>query len=721
MKFLSIVSGAYNEEDNVREFHARVTRVMAEQLPEYDYEFLIIDNASEDRTVEALREIAETDSHLTVIVNNRNFGHIRSGLHVLRQATGQAIIALASDLEDPPEMIPQFVRKWEEGYKIVLAQKTGGEEFLLFRLIRKAYYNIVTTLSEIPLVKDATGFGLYDKCVMDDLKATGDPYPYFRGLICDLGYPRFLIPFFKPARKRGISKNNFYTLYDMAILGITSHSKVPLRLATFAGFALGAFSLVIAFGYLLYKLFFWNNFSVGTAPIIIGIFFFGAIQLFFIGILGEYIGSMHTHIMNRPAATEKERIHFGPAHPLAASEAPAEFPVLRRNCAICDGSEKQPLFQQPLELPKGRTRYAGYEVVACARCGFVFADATVDQEYLDQHYAGPSSAAQALATHGEPAVDLARLEATAEFLATVVQPHWRVLDVGCGSGKLLVSLRNNGISHVEGLDQSPAAVDRAAAAGVLVHKGSVFHFSGGDFDFVIASHVMEHVVDLPAFVARLYAAVAPGGMLYVEVPDAANCRRHLDPKSPDTWIFGRELFTHFTPEHVNFFSAQSLRNLMQRFGFIEERILSTPLGALGSLWRRPPLDRDQVTVAEMAAYTEASRELQAPALRVIRELAASGREILVWGSRTAHPAITGQRRTSSSPHPRLHRSRCRIAGAALGGRPIIAPENIPAGLPILISSYKAEDAIVEAARRMNLSNEIIRLYAEQPATPAISS
>jgi glycosyltransferase involved in cell wall biosynthesis len=260
--------------------------------------------------VALLRALCEKDRRLKVIVNNRNFGHIRSGYHAFLQARGDAVVLMASDLEDPPELIPEFVRRWEEGYKIVLAEKTATEEFFLFHLVRKLYYSIVTRLSDVPLVKNVTGFGLYDRRVADDIRGIGDPYPYFRGLICDLGYERCLIPFHKPTRKRGITKNNFYTLYDLAMLGITNHSKVPLRLAVFAGCGVGVISIVVAFAYLIYKLLYWDRFQAGSAPMVLGIFFLGAVQLFFIGILGEYIGSIYTQVLRRPPVIEKERINF---------------------------------------------------------------------------------------------------------------------------------------------------------------------------------------------------------------------------------------------------------------------------------------------------------------------------------------------------------------------------------------------------------------------------
>lgn len=330
MKFLSVVGGCYNEEENVRELYERITQVFAEGLPEYSYELILIDNCSEDKTVEVLREICREDMRVKVIVNNRNFGHIRSGYHAILQAKGDAIIAMSSDLQDPPEMIPQFVRQWEAGYKIVLAQKTTSEESAVFFFVRKAYYNLVSRLSEVPLVKNATGFGIYDRCVIEEIRKIGDPYPYFRGLICDLGYEQALIPFKQPARKRGFTKNNFYTLYDMAMLGFVSHSKVPLRLAIFSGFGIGAASFLVGIAYLIYKLLYWSRFEAGTAPVVIGLFFLGAVQLFFVGIIGEYVGSIHTQVMRRPPVIEKERINFEES---ASEPAIAEADVARTSGA----------------------------------------------------------------------------------------------------------------------------------------------------------------------------------------------------------------------------------------------------------------------------------------------------------------------------------------------------------------------------------------------------
>lgn len=309
MKSISIVTACFNEEENVEPLYEKVKEVMAE-LPDYRYEHIFIDNASQDQTVSILKRIAARDKNIKVIVNARNFGHIRSPYHALLQATGDLVMSIVADFQDPPELIPEFVKKWEEGYKIVIGVKTNSEESPVFFAVRKMYYSFVGRLSEIELVKNFTGFGLYDQQVIGVLREINDPYPYFRGLICDIGFERAVIEYLQPNRKRGFTKNNFYTLYDMAMLGITNHSKVPLRLATTLGFILAIFSLLVAVGYFIYKLVHWNNFNLGMAPIVIGLFFFSSVQLFFSGILGEYIGAIHTQVLKRPLVVEKERINF---------------------------------------------------------------------------------------------------------------------------------------------------------------------------------------------------------------------------------------------------------------------------------------------------------------------------------------------------------------------------------------------------------------------------
>lgn len=307
-RFISIVTPCYNEEGNVEELHRQIKAVM-DELP-YDYEHLYIDNASQDATVAILRRMAQGDPTIKVIVNNRNFGHIRSPYHALLQASGDAVIVMVSDLQDPPPLILDFLREWQEGYKIVLGQKTGSDENQLVYRLRKTYYRLVSKLSDVELLQNVTGAGLYDREVVEVLRSLEDPYPYVRGLVSELGYPVARIPYHQPNRKSGITKNNWYSLYDMAMLGFTSHSKVPLRLAAMLGFACSILSMFAAVFYFLYKLLFWRSFAVGTAPLVIGLFFFSSVQLFFIGIIGEYIGAMHTKIMRRPLVTEKERINF---------------------------------------------------------------------------------------------------------------------------------------------------------------------------------------------------------------------------------------------------------------------------------------------------------------------------------------------------------------------------------------------------------------------------
>jgi glycosyltransferase involved in cell wall biosynthesis len=309
MKTISIVTPCYNEEDNVEELYKRIREAML-SVGKYRYEHIYIDNASQDRTVDILRQIARRDTNVKVIVNARNFGHIRSPMHALCQATGDAVIGMASDLQDPPELIPELIAKWEEGFSMALCIKKTSEETPSMFWIRTKYYQLVNRLSHVKTVENFTGFGLYDRQVIDYIKSLQDPYPYFRGIISEVGLPYAEIIFNQPRRKRGITKNNFYTLYDMAMLGIINLSKVPLRLVTFLGFVGGLLSILVGFSYLIYKLLFWNSFSVGVAPLVIGLFFFGSAQLISMGILGEYVGAIHTQVQKRPYVVERERINF---------------------------------------------------------------------------------------------------------------------------------------------------------------------------------------------------------------------------------------------------------------------------------------------------------------------------------------------------------------------------------------------------------------------------
>ena len=307
-KMISIVTPCFNEEDNIEELYQRIVSVMEKTI--YSYEHICIDNCSTDSTLTKLKRLAAIDKRLKVIVNARNFGHIRSPHHAILQSSGDACILIASDLQDPPEIISEFIEKWEQGFKSVLAVKPASEEPSLMSFIRKFYYRLITRISETPLIENATGAGLFDKVVVDILRKIDDPYPYFRGLICEIGFPIGIVPFTQPRRKRGVSKNNFYTLFDIGMLGLINHSTIPIRLASFFGFIIGSISLVIALVFFIFKLLYWDNFPLGVSPIIIGMFFMFGLVLIFIGLLGEYIASIHTYLRNRPVVVEKERINF---------------------------------------------------------------------------------------------------------------------------------------------------------------------------------------------------------------------------------------------------------------------------------------------------------------------------------------------------------------------------------------------------------------------------
>jgi glycosyltransferase involved in cell wall biosynthesis len=310
MKKISVISGCYNEEGNLKEFYDRLIAVFA-QLPGYTYEIIIADNCSTDRSREILREIAAKDPRFKVILNANNFGHIRSPFNALLQTTGDAIVVLCSDLQEPPEMIREFVKQWEAGYQVVCGVKPQSLENPLMFQVRCVYYWLLASCSETPQIRNFTGFGLYDRRVVDAVKKFNEPYPYFRGLISEIGFKRIEVPFTQAARRHGKTKNNFFTLYDMAMTGFVNHTKLPLRLAAFFGFVLAFLSLLVAIGYFVYKLLFWQTFSLGLAPIVIGLFFFSSVQLIFIGIIGEYIGAIWTQVKNKPLVIEDERINFG--------------------------------------------------------------------------------------------------------------------------------------------------------------------------------------------------------------------------------------------------------------------------------------------------------------------------------------------------------------------------------------------------------------------------
>jgi glycosyltransferase involved in cell wall biosynthesis len=309
LPLLSIVTPCYNEQDNVDELYRRVKAAIA-NINNYRFELIFIDNHSEDNTVEKLKALASKDSTVKIIVNARNFGHIRSPYYGILQSSGLATIYLASDLQDPPELIPEFIHHWEQGYKLVMATKPNSQGSALMHNLRKTYYRFLDGISDISILKDSTGFGLYDKQVLDHIRKIDDPYPFLRGLICELGFEIKTIPFEQPRRLRGISKNNIYTLYDIAMLGIVSHSKMPIRLMALTGFLMGGFSFFAALIFLTLKITYWEAFPIGVAPILIGLCFLFGLQFMFIGILGEYIGTIHTNTQKRPVVVEKERINF---------------------------------------------------------------------------------------------------------------------------------------------------------------------------------------------------------------------------------------------------------------------------------------------------------------------------------------------------------------------------------------------------------------------------
>jgi glycosyltransferase involved in cell wall biosynthesis len=318
-KIISITTGCLNEGGNLQEFYDRIIKVMG-GLPQYSYEIIIADNCSTDGSRDILRRIAAMDKNFRVILNANNFGPIRSGYNALLQATGDAMVVMSSDLQDPPELIVDLIRKWEEGYQVVAAVKSQSSGNSLMFLVRRFYYWLLSKFSDTDhIIQNFTGFGLYDRKVMNALKLYKDPEPYFRGFISEIGFRRAEIEFVQPPRKHGRSKHSFFTLYDVAMTGFVNHSKLPLRLATFFGFCLSVISLLVALVYLVYKIIFWNTFSLGMAPLVIGVFFFSAVQLIFIGIVGEYVGAILTQVKNHPLAIVDEKINFND-HPAGCSD-----------------------------------------------------------------------------------------------------------------------------------------------------------------------------------------------------------------------------------------------------------------------------------------------------------------------------------------------------------------------------------------------------------------
>ena len=305
---ITVCTPTFNEKENIRELYSKIKDVFKNL--NYDYEHLVIDNNSNDGTIEILKEIASEDKKFKVIINSKNYGHIKSPFHGLLQSDGDATILMASDFQDPLDLIPTYIKKWQSGSKIVLGKKISSAENNLVFSIRKFFYKFLNRISETKLTENTTGSGIFDKSVISQLKNINDPYPYLRGLLNELSDEIDVVEFNQPKRLSGKTKNNIFTLYDIGMLGIIKHSRAPLRLVTFLGFVLSFFSLFTAFIYFVYKLIYWNSFEVGIAPLVIGIFGFASIQILLLGIIGEYVGILLIHLRNLPLVIEKERINF---------------------------------------------------------------------------------------------------------------------------------------------------------------------------------------------------------------------------------------------------------------------------------------------------------------------------------------------------------------------------------------------------------------------------
>ena len=309
-KVISIASGCFNEEENLREFYRRCREAVEKLGDGYDYEFVVADNCSTDGSREILRAIAAEDPKFRVIFNAGNYGHIRSPFNALLNTSGDMVFYICSDLQEPPELLADFVREYEKGNKVICGVRSRGADGPLMGGLRKFYYYLIGKCSETPQLPGFTGFGLYDRKFIEAVKKYHDPYPYFRGLVGEIGMKRAEVEYVQSPRLHGRTKNNFFTLYDMAMTGFVNHTKLPLRLAVFFGLMLAGVSFLVALGYLIAKLVYWDNFSLGLAPLVVGLFFFSGIQLIFIGVIGEYLGAVWTQVKNKPLVIEDERLNF---------------------------------------------------------------------------------------------------------------------------------------------------------------------------------------------------------------------------------------------------------------------------------------------------------------------------------------------------------------------------------------------------------------------------
>ena len=310
MKKISIVVPTYNESGNVLPMSAAIKKIFDNELANYDYELIFIDNFSKDNTRAEITAACQNNHKVKAIFNAKNFGWMRSPFYGIQQSTGDCTVLMCADFQEPPEMIPKFVREWEKGYRIVVGIKTTSKESKIMYWLRSLYYKMMIKMSDVEQIEHYTGFGLYDKSFVNVMRELKDPMPYIRGVVSELGFERKEIPYQQQERRKGKRKGSFYALYDTAMLGITSYTKYGLRIATILGFIMSALSMLVAIIYLILKLLYWDKFAMGTAPILIGVFFMGSLQLFFIGFLGEYILNINTRVMNRPLVVEERRINF---------------------------------------------------------------------------------------------------------------------------------------------------------------------------------------------------------------------------------------------------------------------------------------------------------------------------------------------------------------------------------------------------------------------------
>lgn len=308
-KIISIMIPTYNEEENITPLIEEIVKIMS-SLTKYDYEIVIIDNDSKDKTRENIREICLKNKKVKAIFNSKNFGQFNSPFYGMQQTTGDCTITMCADFQDPPELIIDFIKEWEKGNKIVIGIKNKSRESKIFYFFRSCYYKLIKKFSNVEQIEHFTGFGLYDSSFIEVLKNLDDSTPYLRGIVAELGYKIHKIPYEQQKRKFGKTHNNLFTLYDAAMLGFTSYTKIGIRLATFVGFIIALISFLIGIIYLILKLIFWNSFAAGVAPILITVLFFSSLQMIFIGLLGEYILAMNSRIMKRPLVIEEERINF---------------------------------------------------------------------------------------------------------------------------------------------------------------------------------------------------------------------------------------------------------------------------------------------------------------------------------------------------------------------------------------------------------------------------